>query len=319
MADHPKPIVVLSKCLELEACRYNGMSIKSDIVRRLLPHADIRPVCPEVEIGLGTPREPIRLVGSKEDPRLFQPSTGRDLTEAMKTFADTSLAELQQADGFILKSRSPSCGIKDTKIHRGESDPSPAGKGAGLFAAAVLERFPDAAIEDEGRLTNFRLRHHFLTKIFLRARFREITERHTMAALVGFHAANKFLLMAYHQTEMRNLGRIVANPKNEPIDEVHERYEAGLGHALARPARLPANINVLQHVLGYFSDGLSPREKAHFLDSLTEYRGGRVTMEVPLSIIHQWLARFRNDYIANQVFLQPYPRELMGLGDSGRN
>ncbi len=316
--EFPQPIVVLSKCLELEACRYNAMSIRSVVVRALLPHVDVRPICPEVEIGLGVPRQPIRLIARGKSLRLVQPSSDRDLTAAMTDFSNEFLGGLGDVDGFILKSRSPSCGIKDTKVHAGGDTPNPMGKGPGMFGGAVLERFPDAAVEDEGRLTNFRLRHHFLTKLFLRARFRAVRARRSMAALVGFHASNKFLLMAYHQSAMRALGRIVANAERRHVSEVLDRYAAELARALQRPARRPANVNVLMHALGYFSDGLSAREKAHFLDVLAEYRAERATLEIPLTVIHQWLARFGEDYIAQQSFLEPYPRDLLSLGDSGK-
>ncbi len=311
MVPHPKPSLVLSKCLELDACRYNGESIRSDVVRALLPHVDVRPVCPEVEIGLGTPRDPIRLVGSKERHRLVQPSTGRDLTTEMTAFAKGYLDGAGEVDGFILKSHSPSCGIKDTKIHSNRSDSQLAGKGAGLFGAAVKERYPQAAIEDEGQLNDFRLRHHFLTKLFIRARFRETRRRRTIAALVGFHAANKFLLLAYHQTESRELGRIVANPSKDTAGRVIGRYAAHLGKALARPTRVPATVNALMHVLGFFSDQLTAREKERFLDALTEYREGRALLDVPLEVVRHWVTRFDDAYIANQTFLEPYPRELM--------
>lgn len=311
MAHHPKPSLVLSKCLELAACRYDGTSIQSDVVRDLLPHVAVRPVCPEVEIGLGTPRDPIRLVGSKNRQRLVQPSTGRDLTTEMTAFAKGYLDGAGEVDGFILKSHSPSCGIKDTKIHSSESVSPIIGKGAGVFGAAVRERYPQAAIEDEGQLNDFRLRHHFLTKLFLRARFRQTRRRRTIAALVGFHAAHKFLLLAYHQAESRELGRIVANPSKETVDRVIGRYAAHLGKALARPARVRATVNALMHVLGFFSDQVTAKEKARFIDAVTEYREGRSTLDAPLEVVRQWVVRFDDAYIANQTFLEPYPRELM--------
>ena len=313
MIRHPKPSLVLSKCLELDACRYNGVSIQSGVVRALLPHIDVRPVCPEVEIGLGTPRDPINLIGPKERPRLVQPSTGRDLTKEMVTFAKGYLGDAGDIDGFILKSRSPSCGIKDTKIHATATDAEPLGTGAGLFGAAVKERYPHAAIEDEGQLNDFRLRHHFLTKLFLRARFREMRRRRTMAALVGFHATNKFVLLAYHQAGSQELGRIVANAEKDPVNRVLGHYANHLTKALERPARAPATVNVLMHILGMFSERLTATERADFLAALAEYRQGKVPLDVPLQSVHQWARRFDDTYVAKQTFLEPYPRELTSL------
>jgi uncharacterized protein YbgA (DUF1722 family)/uncharacterized protein YbbK (DUF523 family) len=317
MRQRPKPILVLSKCLELDACRYNGQLIRAPFVLTLMPFVELKPTCPEVEIGLGVPRDPIRLVRREAGLQLLQPSTGRDVTAPMQQFSDTFLGSLGDVDGFILKSRSPSCGIKDTKVYAGKEQ-QPSGKGPGLFGGAVLARFPDAAIEDEGRLTNFRLRHHFLTKLFAHAAFRELRQRPSMRALVAFHTENKFMLMAYHQTEMRAMGRIVANPAKRPIGPVLDAYADHLWHALAKPPRYTSNVNVLMHALGYVSDGLTAGEKRHFLEMLDEYRSGRATLAGPLAILQSWIARFGEAYLAQQTYLEPYPPELMDLRDSGR-
>lgn len=319
MTGFAKPIVVASKCLELAACRYNGQKIRAPFVVTLMPHVDLRPICPEVEIGLGTPRDPIRIVTLQGRRRLVQPTTGADVTDDMEAFSDRFLGGLETVDGFILKSRSPSCGIKDTKVYGESAEGGPITKDAGLFGGAVLERFPHAAVEDEGRLTNFRLRHHFLTKIFTLAAFRHIAPSGRIRDLVQFHASNKLLLMAYHQTALRALGRIVANAERRPFAEVLAAYQDELALALARPARNPSHVNVLTHAMGYFKDGLAPREKAHFLNALEGYRAGRATLQAPLAVLQSWIHRFEEPYLVQQTYLEPYPAALMDLGDSGKN
>lgn len=314
----PRPVVVVSKCLEFEACRYNGQAIRAPFILQLEPHVEIRTVCPEVEIGLGVPRDPIRLVAIGERLHLIQPSTGKDLTEKMTSFSGEFLGSVGDVDGFVLKSRSPSCGIKDTKVHAAGDTPNPIGKGAGLFGAAVLERFPHAAVEDEGRLTNLQIRHHFLTKLFLLAAFRAVTRAPTMARLVHFHTANKLILLAYRQASLRVLGRIVANLDKRPIDDVLTEYGHELARALAHPARPQSHINVLMHAMGYFSDGLSRDEKAFLLDALDVYREGREALTGPLAVMQVWIARFNQAYLASQRYFAPYPRELRDLRDSGR-
>ena len=236
----PRPRLVLSKCLELEACRYNGVSIRAPLVRRMEPFVELLAVCPEVEVGLGVPRDPVRLVRNDRGKApeaapylMVQPSTGRNLTAAMTSFSTTFLDAVEPVDGFLLKSRSPSCGIKDTKIY---TDPAtekgqamPVEKGSGLFAAAVLERFGDRAIEDEGRLTNFRIRHHFLTKLFTLARLRAVAASGRMKELVGFHARHKLLLMAYHQTAMRAHGAAGGEPGPAAVRRGGGRLPGGAG------------------------------------------------------------------------------------------
>jgi uncharacterized protein YbbK (DUF523 family) len=143
--------------------------VSSDVVKLLKPHVDLLPVCGEVEIGLGVPRDPIRLIPESGAVRLYQPSTGRDCTEEMTRFAARHLDGLPPVDGFLLKSRSPTCGMKDVKIYPGrEGQGAPRTDGVGFFAQAVLARYPNLAVEDEGRLTNYGIRDHFLTRIFPR-------------------------------------------------------------------------------------------------------------------------------------------------------
>ena len=318
MHEFPVPVVVVSKCIEFEACRYNGAMIPSDVVRLLKDHVRFMPVCPEVEIGLGVPREPIRIVRLEGSERLWQPATERDLTDAMTAFAAGFLDSLGEVDGFILKFRSPSCGLKEVKIYDGLDKGPASGKGAGLFGRAVLERFGGLAVEDEGRLRNFGIREHFLTKVFALASFREMGRAPGMGALVEFQARNKLLLMAYNQTAMREMGRVVANRDRRAVGEVIERYGALLRSALARAPRRNSAINVLQHALGYFSDELSAREKAFFLESLDRYRAMKVPLSVPVGIVSSWLARFDRPYLAGQTFFRPYPEDLVEVTDSGK-
>ena len=167
MRNFAKPRIVVSKCLEFAPCRYNGAMISDELVRRLKEHADFVPVCPEMEVGLGCPREVIRVVLVEKQPHLIQPATGRDVTQAMQQFAEAFLAGAGEVDGFILKSRSPSCGLRDVKVYAGADAEEPLRLGAGLFAAAVLRRFPDAAVEDDERLRDAKVRRRFLRKLGL--------------------------------------------------------------------------------------------------------------------------------------------------------
>ena len=311
----PKPVVVTSKCLGLAACRYNGERIHAPFISLLQSHVDSRPVCPELEIGLGTPRDPIRLVVTSGGTRMIQPSSDRDLTAEMHQFSRHFLDGLPDVDGFILKSRSPSCGIKETKTYT--EDGQRQGRSAGLFARAVLDRFPLSAIEDEGRLTNARRRHHFLVKIFARAAFRRGRHRGTMAALVDFHSRHKLQLLANNREALRAAGRIVANTAALQLPAVIDAYEKELARALARPARDRSNVKVLQHAVGYFSPDLTAPEERLFLEALDDYRTGRVALTVPLTLIQFWIARFEQPYLVTQTFFQPYPNALMHPRDSG--
>lgn len=312
-AGHASPIVVLSKCLEQEACRYNAQVIRDDFVRELEPFVRYVTTCPEVEIGLGVPRDPIRLVQIDGSTRLMQPSTERDLTSSMRAFATSFLDTLEAVDGFILKNRSPSCGIKDVKIYAAAGNAPPSGKGPGLFAEHVLERCGHLAVEDEGRLRNPRIRHHFLTRLFALASFRSVERNPTIRRLTEYHATNKLLFMAHNQTAMRELGAIAANPERLPVATVFASYREGLARVLARPARPGSWVNVAQHAFGYFSDTLVPREKTFFATLLDEYRQERQPLQSVLSVLSGWLARVEVPYLEAQTFFEPYPPMLLRL------
>ncbi len=314
----PRPRLVVSRCLGFDHCRYDGSIIPDPVVDSLRKWVEFIPVCPEVELGLGAPRPPVRLVRVGGEVRLLQPATGRDLTEAMRAFARSFLDGLPPVDGFILKNRSPSCGIKDAKVYAAPEKAPSVGARPGMFGEAVLARFPDLPIEDEGRLTNRAIREHFFTVVFALARLRGAVESGQMGALVDFHTRNKFLLLAYNQARLRQLGRLVANLQRRPVGEVMAEYVAGFRAALARPPRRPAVVNVLMHALGYVSEGLSPAEKGYFLDLLTAYREERLSLSAPLSVLRAWVLRFGEPYLSGQTFLNPFPEALLSLADSGR-
>lgn len=285
--------------------------IASEVVQMLAPHVDYLPVCAEVEIGLGVPRKPVRIVREQDGDRLVQHETGLDVTDRMERFAASFVDTLREIDGFLLKSRSPSCGIRDVKVYRQGGSGEITGKRAGVFAAAMAARFPHTPAEDEGRLRNRRIREHFLTRLFTLAAFREVRAGGEMQELAAFHTRNKLLLMAYSQKEMRELGRIVANAEKKTFPEVAGRYDEHLNAALSRAPRYTAHINVLLHAFGRFRGGLSPAEKTFFLDTLEQYRQDRVTICPNLMILRGWTVRFGDDYLREQTFFSPFPADLM--------
>ncbi|MGM7703181.1 YbgA family protein [Pseudalkalibacillus sp. Hm43] len=319
MRSFPKPRVVVSKCLEFEACRYNGDVLKDMTVRRLMPYVEFIPICPEVEIGLGTPRETVRLVSQENEVRMIQPSTKQDLTEDMNTFSRAFFDSLPDVDGFILKNRSPSCGTRDVRIYTGVEKAPVKEKGTGLFGGNVLNEYGNLAIEEEGRLSNFTIREHFLTKLYTLTSFRILKGDPSIQKLIQFQSQNKYLFMAYNQTRMKKMGRIIANHKQyDSIDEVFAEYEQELHAMFQKAARYTSNINVCQHIMGYFSEELSKNERDHFLHLLERYKDRKIPLSNLLSILKSWVYRFDNEYLLQQSFFEPYPEDLVEMADSGK-
>lgn len=308
-----RPKIIISKCIEFARCRYNGETINSEFVKRLKGYADFIPVCMEVEIGLGVPRDPVRVVQVGGDLRLIQPSTGRDVTDLAVQFCSSFLDSLPEVDGALLKSRSPSCGIKDVKVYPlGEKVASLTAKESGFFGREVMSRFRDLAVEDEARLLNLRIGEHFLTKLFTLAEFRTI-KTGGMSALVDFQTRNKLLLMYYSQKELAAMGSLVANQEGDGYPELIGKYQDHLRMALARPPGCNSGVNVLFHAFGYVSGELNQAEKSEFLDSLQGYRDGKLPITVAIGMLRSWIARFDQGYLRQQTFLQPYPEEFLDV------
>ena len=317
LSNFPKPTIVISKCIGFDPCRYNGGIVQDKFVARLKPHIEVISVCPEVEIGLGIPRAPVRIICSGDELKLIQPSSGLDLSESMRGFTAGFLDTLEKVDGFILKNRSPSCGFTDVKFYSGPERGPAIGRTPGLFGGAVVQKFGDLAVEDEGRLKNLSIREHFLTRIFALARLRKLQHSGSMHSLARFHSQNKLLLMAHSQTKLSELERIVANAEGERTAIVLNLYTKYFGEALRKPVRRASPISVLMYTLGYFKKKLSASEKLHFLEILEAYRRGRTPLCSATSVLRSWVIRFKSKYLREQTFFNPFPEELMTLDDSG--
>jgi uncharacterized protein YbgA (DUF1722 family) len=214
-------------------------------------------------------------------------------------------------DGFILKSKSPSCGMGNVKIYGDRDNLANFSKGNGFFGGEVLRVFNTKAVEDEMRLLNTTIRDHFLKKIFTFAAFREVRGEESIKKLIDFQAQNKLLLMSYSQKEMRNLGRIVGSHKTDDEERIFEDYQHHLELAFIKGPTFKSNINVLQHAFGYVSKNLSKEEKTYFLDSLELYREDRAPLQSCISMLLSWILRFNEDYLIQQSFFNPYPRDLI--------
>ena len=302
-----KPKVVISKCLEFDACRYDGQIINNKYIKILKQFIDFVPVCPEVEIGMGTPRKPVRIINDKGDIKLHQTDTNLDFSKKMNSFSNNFISKINVIEGFILKSASPSCGINSAKIFS-KDNPVPLGKGSGLFATKVIDKFKNHPKEEEKRLNNPLLREHFFTAIFTLADFRTVENLDT---LYKYHAKHKYLFMAYNQTLMRKMGKIAANEQNDKVDNVIKEYYNRLLTLLSKKSRYPSNINTQMHVMGYFKKMLSSKEKQHFLNTVDLYRDRRIPISGVNSILYSWINRFENKYLMNQSFFNPFPSDLI--------
>jgi len=303
----------VSACLLGEAVRYDGGHKHDRFLTDVLgPYVEWVPVCPEVEIGLPIPRDTLRLVGSLAAPRLVQEKTGEDLTARMQQYSEDrvrGLAELE-LDGYVLKRASPSCGLFRVRVYRDNG--IPAADGRGLFAAALATALPAFLLEEEGRLTDPAIRENFIERVFLAARWRAfIATRPRSRDLVAFHAAHKFAVLAHSPAHYARLGRMVAATGRVLGRAQLEAYHAALMEAFAVRATRGRHANVLQHLAGYFKRDLGPDERAEQVEVIDEYRRGLVPLVVPLTLVKHHVRRLGVSYLADQVYLNPHPKELM--------
>lgn len=310
-----RPRIVISRCIEFDPCRYDGSKIPSPIVKHLKFYADFIPVCPEVEIGLGIPRATLRIVRIRAVDHLIQPATGRDVTEDMKIFSARFLDSLPPVDGFILKWGSPTSGTSNIRVYPSSGKSMAIEKNAGFFAREVLKRFSYLPIEDDLRLNNPRIRDHFLTGTFTLATFREAEKTGNREDLVRFHAADKLLLMACHQRLMHKMGQIMATGATMKPEELFVHYRRMLCAALAEVPRYTKDINVLQHVLGHFSNRVTTEETEYCLRLIDRYKNGYATLAEPRNLLRSWVIRFQDTSLKDQTFFAPYPFELAEFPD----
>jgi uncharacterized protein YbgA (DUF1722 family)/uncharacterized protein YbbK (DUF523 family) len=309
----PSPLTIgVSACLLGQEVRYDG-GHKHDryLTDTLGRFCRFVPVCPEVECGLPTPREAMRLEGDPAAPRLMTRQTRQDLTDRMLAYCADKVEELATTglSGFIFKKDSPSSGLYRVKVYR---DGQAVKSGSGLFAAAMARRFPLLPLEEEGRLHDPAIREHFIERVFTRHRWLEF--RATVASpgdLVAFHTRHKLLLMAHSPQAYRETGRLVAAVTGGGLTDQLERYEQLLMAGMAKPATTGRQVNVLLHIMGYFKKQLTTDEKIELLEIIESYRSGLLPLIVPLTLLKHHVRRFRQPYLLGQLYLDPHPAELM--------
>lgn len=304
-----KPILYISQCLSFAPVRYNGEMIPDDFIEKLKLFVEFKTFCPEVEMGMGVPRPTVRLELHKNQLHLVQPETKKDFTIPMQQYSLKKLQAITDCDGFIFKAKSPSCGIKDAKIYSEKLGPA-LGKRNGFFSDEILTAFPSHAIASEKQLLNEEIREKFLTQIFMTARFRTLKSKSKLNELINFHAQNKYLMLAYNEKTMRELGSITANKNKLTSAEVFSQYEEKLKTIFLKPLKRGTMINVLMHGFGFVSDGLSPKEKKSFLLLLEKYRAKKIPLGTCLAVLKTHAERFGEEYLLSQSLFSPYPDEL---------
>jgi uncharacterized protein YbgA (DUF1722 family)/uncharacterized protein YbbK (DUF523 family) len=302
----------ISACLLGAEVRYNGGHKESRLCSQTLAeHFDFVPVCPEVAIGLGTPREPIRLVGVPQAPRaLGTVDRERDVTQALHDYGTRMAGELDDICGYILMHKSPSCGMERVKVYQANGYPADGGA-SGIFAAAFTRLRPDLPVEEDGRLNDPVLRENFLTRVFAYAEWQRLLRAGlTRRAITDFHARYKYQLMANNPLQYKALGRLLGDLGRHDPQELGPHYFSQLMAALKKCATRGTHSNVLQHLCGYLKRALTRSEKEEMQQLIDQYRSGIIPLVVPLTLLKHHFRQHPDHYVARQAYLQPHPENL---------
>lgn len=305
--------VGISSCLLGENVRYDGGHKQHSYVQQTLgEYFEFRPFCPEVAIGLGVPRKPIRLIRKPGSPEIHCVSISdesKDYTSDLQEIAHQQAPLQGDLCGYILKRSSPSCGMERVKVYSEKG--MPINDGAGIFAATMMKNFPYLPVEEEGRLGDPRLRENFIQRVYVMWRWKKLTEsKLTVGALVNFHARHKLIVMSHDQTGYRQLGRLVANVRRNNLSESQQDYLSLLMETLKKVATASNHVNVLQHIQGYLKQKLDRDDKQELSQCIEAYRKGMVPLVVPITLLNHHFRRNPNEYISNSWYMNPYPFEL---------
>jgi uncharacterized protein YbgA (DUF1722 family)/uncharacterized protein YbbK (DUF523 family) len=307
-----KPKIGVSACLMGVEVRFNGGHKESHLCTRSLnEYFDFIPACPEVAIGMGIPREAIRLIGDPANPQAVgSVHSELNVTQALADYGTHMATEMDDLCGYIFMQKSPSCGLERVKVYQDNGVPAPDG-GRGIYAQAFCARHPDLPVEEDGRLNDPVLRENFITRVFVYADWQALLRSGlSRRGLTEFHTRYKYQLMANNPAQYRVLGKMLGSMANADPDDIGPRYFSELMSALKKCATRGTHTNVLQHLNGYFKKTMSPGDSQEMQRLIAQYRQGVVPLVVPLTLLKHHLRQHPDPYVSQQVYLQPHPENL---------
>ncbi|GAA3719266.1 DUF523 and DUF1722 domain-containing protein [Oceanisphaera sediminis] len=306
----PKVIRVgISGCLTGQQVRFDGGHKRSDFcTEQLARFVEFVPLCPEMAIGLGTPRPSIRLI-NQDEQIIAQTAKGDDVTSALRDYGRTMAPQFDGLSGYILCAKSPSCGMERVRVYH-ESGKGNAKEGTGIYAAELMRAQPLLPLEEDGRLNDPVLRENFVTRVFALHDWQCLRhEGITAARLIAFHSRYKYLLMAHHRDSYQRLGNLLSDLSVD-VEQTANAYIEGMMQALSNNVSRKNHTNVLQHLQGYFKRELSPRQRQELARTIHQYREGILPLLAPITLLRHYLEEHPNDYLHQQVYLNPHPEAL---------
>lgn len=306
-----KPKIVVSECLYGTKCRYDGQGYHDKVIQSLKDYVDIQTVCPELAIGLSIPREPIRIEMNKENEeyRLIDYNSKNDYTNQMTEFSEEFINGLDDIDGFILKSRSPTCGLKDAKVYYRGNKCSIRSNENGFFSQKIIDKYDYLPIENEGRLKNYNIRDNFFTRIFF------INNLKNNKNIIEFHKNNLLLLKSYDEESTNEVSDILNENRME--DQVHQ-YKEKVLNIVSNQRKKENKLSIIIKVFEKYKNMLNEEEINMFNGLIESYENQRIPFSTLEVVIKMYATRFKDKDILNQTFFYPYPENLINITDSGK-
>jgi uncharacterized protein YbgA (DUF1722 family)/uncharacterized protein YbbK (DUF523 family) len=306
-----RPLIGISSCLLGQKVRYDGTAKRNSwLVDQLGKHVDYQPICPEMAIGMTTPRPPIRLVGTPEHTRVVgvdDPSV--DVTEELEDFALNTATSLEGLSAYVFMSKSPSCGMERVKLYNAKGHAEK--KGVGVYARVIMASLPNLPCEEEGRLNEPMLRENFVNRIYAYRRWQSLFAAGlTAKGLIDFHARHKYMVMAHSQAAYQRLGRLLSHLKGVDLERVAAAYEAEFMTALKRRVGRKRHVNALQHIQGYLKTRIDGSDRQELAESIEAYRREEGPLALPIKLLRHYFRRNPDHYIDRQWYLDPYPESL---------
>ena len=305
-----RPVVGISKCLEFDSCRYDGKILNNELIRKMKQYVDFLPVCPEVGIGLGTPRKAVRLVKIGDKKNLYQPSTDRNLTDQIKDFSEKFLNGITSIDGFILKHSSPTCGVRNTRLYHKIGKEVGYDQTTGIFTDFVIKKFPNLIIEDEARLRNELIRDSFLTRLFTMASLRNAMASESHESIQDFYLKNQMLFMCYDKVRAKNLGELVKKQDMFRINCFHDKLKQVVFDILNKIPNSESIFGSFMYIYNMFKDRLHNSERDHFDSLMRGFSKGLASYSEISTLLYSWALRFDLEMIQSQTIFNPYPKQL---------
>ncbi|WP_017445126.1 YbgA family protein [Gayadomonas joobiniege] len=304
----------ISACLLGDNVRFDGGHKNLIFANKVLnQYANYHRICPEVGIGLPVPRPTIRLVEENGQTYLRDSKTGlNDYTETMRQFSLHKCQHMAHLNGFIVTSKSPSCGMERLKVFDVDGHQQHK-NGVGIFTQTLMEQHPNLPVEEDGRLNDLPLRENFIERVYTHKDWQEnVAGSDEIKDLIDFHSRRKYQIMAHSYQAYKSLGKVVANHSKAPLDELKTEYFSTLMLAMKNIATRKRHCNVMQHIQGYFKKQLSTDDKAELTALIIQYKRGLVPLLAPLTLIKHFLKNYPNNYLEQQTYFNPYPLD-MGL------